>query len=698
MAAVLPDHVQHYVDSNNWGKSLRCKQIGGGDVTGIETSALLGSFLAEHEERIIRRAIKDLKYELEVGISRQQRKDSIPAYTGVLASLLLERGEEAPWLWSEEVRHYGGVAFENRRDVGDLVREFGVLQRVVLGEWEKRVGHMPDEIMELFSDCIVEGIAAAVTDYVRHSRGEQVEFRESALVHTLLDHLDEGIMLAEADGTFSLATRPALEMLGETMRTALGRSFRDSSMASILQDLQAQTLENAAISSADLPVFKSWRTASSCEPLLVRVFPDGKERILEFGSIVIWEGEASKRSRENLRGVIGTVRDRTVEIQNTLELRKANSELAVLQSRLLHRSRAQAMGELASGITHALNNILNAMHLRLRLLRENPGPEQMEAFEKEVEGTAKIVAWLQQFASQRSAGPIEVVELEEIAREALALVRPEAVRVGEGTVRLKYQGMGVGRVYANAIELRELLVSLLLYVRDQLAAGGKLEIITNQDEKHVICMMEFQADVGGPSRPEEWLAPVAQEGMAPLALAAMTARELLERWGGKLATRSLETGEAEFVLYFQPAQQVPIESPTAIQRVKKEGRKILVVDDDPDNAMMLAEVLFAEGHQAQTAESGKEALEKWKSEIFDVALIDLLMPDISGLDLANLLFRENRNARIALVTGWDLDEKQKGEALVHAVFRKPVNLDELFSFLGPLNELVSEEPSPSSME
>jgi CheY-like chemotaxis protein len=338
------------------------------------------------------------------------------------------------------------------------------------------------------------------------------------------------------------------------------------------------------------------------------------------------------------------------------------------------------------------------MHLRLRLLRENPGPEQMEAFEKEVEGTAKIVAWLQQFASQRSAGPIEVVELEEIVREVLALVRPEAVRVGEGAVRLKYQGMRVGTVFANAIELRELLVSLLLYVRDQLAAGGELEIVANQDEKHVICTMGFRADVGGPSRPEEWLAPVAQEGMAPLALAAMTARELLERWGGKLAARSLETGEAEFVLYFQPAQQVPIESPPIAQTVKKEGRKILVVDDDPDNAMMLAEVLFAEGHQAQTAESGKEALEKWKSEIFDIALVDLLMPDISGLDLANLLFRENRNARIALVTGWDLDEKQKGEASVHAIFRKPVNLDELFSFLGPLNELVSEEPSPSSVE
>lgn len=662
----------------------------------VQAAAALGSFLSEHEERIVKRASKDLKFALDEGISREQRHRSVPSLIGALGSLLLERGPEAAQLWAEEVRSQGRQVFEDRRDVGDLIREFGALHRAVLEEWGRRAGAMGFDVAELLGECIGEGTAAAVADYVRWARGEQVEFRESALIHTLLENLDEGLLLIEADGTFSFATRPTYTLLGGRVHAALGRPLADPAMEELLADIRARTLDGAPVRPSDLPAARTLSTGEPSGPFLMQVHTERGERILELGAVPIWNDEGRHEGREGLRGVIGTARDRTVEARRTQELKEANRELTELHTRLLHRSRAQAMGELASGAAHALNNQLNTMHLRLRLLRENPGPEQVEGLERAVNDTAKLVAWLQQFSSQRPAGPVESVDLDALVREAIALVRPEARRTGEGGIRLAVTAGTPPRIRGNPSELREVLVSLLLYVRDQLAAGGGLEVTTGVEAGGILCRIAFRADVGGPARPEEWGLGALPEGSGPaaLALAAMTAREMLSRWGGGLETRSLETGGAEFVLSFSPAAAVAEEAPPPAQQ-EAFHRHVLVIDDDPDNAAMLAEVLAAEGHFTDTASTGREALEKWKTGPFDIALIDLLMPDMSGTEVAAALHSQRPSAHLALVTGWELDEEQRRSAPVQAVFRKPVDLNNLLQFLAPApGEPAAPSPAP----
>lgn len=656
-------------------------------MAGNPASALLGSFLVEHQEKIVKRAGKELRRSLDDELPRDRLERTVAAQAAALGSLLLDRADDAPRLWAEEIRHLGGEALEARRGPADLVREFGALELAVLDEWERRAGPMDFQVARLLSDCVAEGCAAVLADFVRRVRGEQVEFRESALMHTLLEHLDEGLLLVEGDGTFSFATGPAFRLLGGRIHGALGRSVKDPAMEALLAEARAQTLEGRPIGPEDLPCVRTLASGAPSGPLLVQVRREGAERILELGAVPIFEEEAAR-----LRGVIMTVRDRTEEARKALELRQAHRELAELHTRLLHRSRAQAMGELASGAAHALNNLLNAMHLRLRLLRESPGPEQVESLERAVQDTAKLVAWLQQFASQRAAGPVEAVELDGVVREAIALVRPEARRTGDSGVKLDYRAGAAPAVRCNPSELREILVTLLLYVRDQLAAGGQLTIRTGEDEGRIVCRLGFRADVGGPARPEEWFVPAGESsGPAALALAAMTAREMLSRWGGGLETRSLEDGGAEFVLTFSPAHLVE-EAPQPPEAREAFHRHVLVVDDDEDNAAMLAEVLATEGHFTATASSGKEALEKWRAGPFDVALVDLLMPDTSGTDLAVKLHAEKPGARLALVTGWELDEEMRRAAPVQAVFRKPVDLGQLLGFLGPGGEV--EAPAP----
>jgi CheY-like chemotaxis protein len=654
---------------------------------------LLGRFIAESEERIARRAAKALKHELEEAPSRTHRYSAIPSYAGELASLLLERGEDAPRLWGEAVRHHGGAHFEMRKPVGDLVREFKSLFQATYEEWERRKGPMPAEIAALLAECMAEGSAAAVSDYVRRLRSEQAEFRESALIQTILEHLDVGILLIEKDGTLSLATRPALELFGDGLGNAIGRPIADPALGELFEELGARTLEGESIELSRLPAIEALRTAGKAEPLLMRIGQGEAERVIETGAIPVWEEELPGEERKELRGVIATARDRTADVRRTEELNEANRSRSELQTRLLHRSRSQAMGELAAGASHALNNLLNAMHLRLRLLREAPGPEKVEALERSVNDIALLVSRLQQFVSVRAAGAAQPVDLDSQVREALALVRPEGLRAGEKAIRVETRLGARLPVRAHPGELRELLVSLLLYLRDQLAQGGEMEISSRLAARDSV---ELRI-AARPRQPQEYLSPEALlepflsgDRAPPLSMAATSARQVLGRWGGALEASADPSGGVDLKLSFAAAQTgAPVAPPAPKTPREGRGRVVLVVDDDPDNASMLAEVLAAEGHVTDTATTGEEAIAKWRKGPFDVALVDLLMPDMAGSEIASALVQIRPEARIALVTGWELDDEQRLRVPIAAVFRKPVNLGELLAFLS------QEGPQPA---
>mgnify|MGYP003694340585 CR=1 FL=1 len=72
---------------------------------------------------------------------------------------------------------------------------------------------------------------------------------------------------------------------------------------------------------------------------------------------------------------------------------------------------------------------------------------------------------------------------------------------------------------------------------------------------------------------------------------------------------------------------------------ERERLTVLVVDDNRDAADSLAEVLLAYGHRATTAYGGKEAIEKGTREGYDVALVDIGMPEVDGLEVARQIHR-----------------------------------------------------------
>ncbi|HEY9747262.1 MAG TPA: response regulator [Allocoleopsis sp.] len=114
--------------------------------------------------------------------------------------------------------------------------------------------------------------------------------------------------------------------------------------------------------------------------------------------------------------------------------------------------------------------------------------------------------------------------------------------------------------------------------------------------------------------------------------------------------------------------------------ITTESDRILVVDDLPDNYLLLQTVLEAEGYQVEVADSGYTALESIASHPPDLVLLDVMMPEMNGFEVTRQI-RQNPSIPfipILLVTGYSEPTPADGfDVGADEFIRKPINLDEL---------------------
>lgn len=86
--------------------------------------------------------------------------------------------------------------------------------------------------------------------------------------------------------------------------------------------------------------------------------------------------------------------------------------------------------------------------------------------------------------------------------------------------------------------------------------------------------------------------------------------------------------------------------------MKKKGARILIVDDDTSICRTLSLILEDKGHTVQTANTGKEAIEKCSKTMFDVAILDIKLPDIEGTELLKALPQTTSKMVKVVFTGY----------------------------------------------
>jgi len=654
----------------------------------VDPVAALLPLLQEEPERVVRLWAKRLRAETyELDLPGRDLRTPLRALMDELVRLLRDRGRDALHLWPEVVRPHGARRYNQRFEAEDLAREFKALEEVLIYLYARRNGQRVEaEVASFIVELVGEAHASAQASYARVLKTEEVRFREAAVMESVLHHVDVGIMLVEVDGAVSFASPPVSRLLGVPIRSVVG-TRSSMALATVLSQVSARHPGGASFKVMDMPFTRALRERSPVHGVWMGVErPGGGEVSLELSATPIFEESGE------LVGVIQTFTDRTEAASKSKALLSAHDELRRLQGRLLQRTRTQALGQLASGAAHVLNNFLNVLRLRITLLRREFNPAHLDALDKTVGHVGELVARLQEFNVQRTEEHVGDVQVDATVREALELVGPE-LEQHEHPVSVEPRLADPGAVRADVGFFRELVVNLLLAERERLGDAGGHVVVETRAEPDGEALLRVE-DSGPPYALEEMtrmFEPLSREVGAPQrSLLLAVSREQVRRWGGDLTVENLSGGQGSAFVVRLPLVRAVVEG-DALEHGRSGGeprrfhptRRVLVVDDDPDNARMMAEVLGEEGYDVKVAPSGDVALRMWEERRYDAALLDAVMPDLSGWDVARELRKRSPQVLLAIVTGMDVRGQNRANlALVDAVFRKPIDVGALDDFLG----------------
>lgn len=643
-------------------------------------------FLRQEAERIARFTTRAVTADLPIAGTGTRRRLRLIYQEQLqeLARHLELFGEEGPQLYGESQRRYAAKRLSQGLSLRDTVEERALLHDAILEVWSLRHGSLPPGIARLISAAFAETSGQIGDVFVTHQRAESAAFQEAALLETIVNHLDEAILVIERDGLVSYATPVLEQVLGYPSSLFAGVYLER--LQPLLERLNFRDKTGASIAPEALSFFQALRRGEPHYDEELRVTSaDGSEVVLEAYTVPVFDEDGE------LRGAIATLRDRTASARQTAALEAAIQERGQMHAKLLARTRLEAVGTIAGSAAHALNNQLNVITLRLRRLHDVAGAEEeAAAIERSVREIASLVSRLQQLAAAPRETIVAPMDVARVITEAVALVQPD---LDGGQIDLSPRIEEPGLAMGDEETFLALLTSLLSGLKDVSPIGGRIEINAWREEGDVFVEIDDHAPPLGDDELEQLFEPLAG-GAEARTLSLAAGRETVRRWGGELsATLHPEAGNRFLVRLAaaeaeeQVGEKAP--SPARPQPLEVErtaplpaARRVLVVDDDPDNADMLADLVEGADAEAVKAGTGEEAIEIAARLRPDAALVDLLLPDMKGWEVVRRLKERDPKVRIAVVSGLSVSRRDRQAKEADEVFRKPIDSDDVLHFLG----------------
>ncbi len=365
------------------------------------------------------------------------------------------------------------------------------------------------------------------------------------------------------------------------------------------------------------------------------------------------------------------------------DLRRTLDELQAAQDTLVRGATLRAVGELAAGAAHHLNNLMAVVLGRTQLLLyRNRDPENgpaLRTIERAALDAADTVRRIQAFSRAGHGASAAPLDLNATVRESIDLTRSRwehEAQVRGAKIELTFEPGTLPSVSGRNSELREVITNLILNAVDAMPQGGRLTIRTWGEPGRAVVSV---AD-SGPGMPEDVRGRAFEpffttKGVRRLGLGLAVAYGLVSGHGGDIALDSSE-GRGTTVVFWVPATTVvETPAPAASGDGERHGR-ILVVDDEADVREVLADVLHAQGHSVTLAGGGQEALACLERDPFDLVITDLGMPDVNGWDVARAVKAGREGLPVLLLTGWS-DAVESGVGRVDAVIKKPFDMTKL---------------------
>jgi len=661
----IPSHhpMNYYKDERIEGwREIYLFRVPSGDIAAlymdITSNRLLEEELQNSEERF--RLIADSSFDVIFMIDRESRVRYIsPAITRVMGydpADLINRTftDYMPGEQKKKARETLRALFE-----GKIIEGFH--QTVVRKDGESV--HVEINATPIMKCSEIVGVQGVLRDITR-LKTEEVELKKLSLA---VQQSPVGIVITDAEGN--------IEYVNPSFETATGYSIDDV-------------------------LGKTPRILRSGEHS-IEFYKDLWDTILQGNE---WRGEFHNRKKNGdlywESASISPIKNEDGRITHFLGVKEDVTERKLLEQQLIHSQKMDAIGTLAGGIAHDFNNMLSGIigysdFLLMKLEQDDEMYKIVGEIKKSGQRASDVAQQLLAF-SRKQVLKKSLMNLNFVVTDMQKMLMR---LIGEDISLETAFGENLHMIYADRVQVEQVLMNLIINARDAMPLGGMVTIIT----KNMLIDEQYCKEYPY-ARPGEYAClSVADTGIG---LEDSTATRVFDPF---FTTKEFGTGLGLSVVYgivkqhdgwinmssepgkgtkfniFFPASVTSegetIEVSVRVDKLAGRGEHVLLVEDDRILREFTANVLRENGYTVLEARNTEEALKQFDKQNgkFDLIFSDVVLPDRSGVDLAEILSSRHKNLKVLLASGY-LDKRSKWEVIKQRGYhfiQKPYSLQKL---------------------
>jgi signal transduction histidine kinase/ActR/RegA family two-component response regulator len=397
--------------------------------------------------------------------------------------------------------------------------------------------------------------------------------------------------------------------------------------------------------------------------------------------------------------------------------REARAALRRSEAQLLQAQKMDAVGRLAGGLAHDINNYVNAITSQCELvqMQTRPGDRVYEKMEMVIATAGKITALIRRLLAFSKQQPVQVrvVDLNEVVDGLRGMMRR---LLGEDVQLETFLPANLWSVCLDPGQVEQIVVNLLVNAREASPRGGKVTIETanvfldrdylkgnpTAEEGDFVLLAVSDSGTGIPpeirDRIFEPFFTTKEGGSEARGLGLATIYGIVKQYRGHLSVYSEVGRGTTFKIYFPRAAETAerITAKAAERSADRGTETILLVEDNDELRGSTRGLLEALGYRVMVAASGEEAFAVLDGESGDVDLVisDVVMPGMSGPEIVERLRQRNPAIRAIFISGYT-DNVVLRHGILEGEFdflEKPYSVNRLAA---KVREVLEKDPRPS---
>jgi len=391
-------------------------------------------------------------------------------------------------------------------------------------------------------------------------------------------------------------------------------------------------------------------------------------------------------------------------MRDIFKRKQAEKERKDLEEKIVRLEKMEALGLLAGGVAHDLNNVLSGIVgypdlLLMELPANSPLRQSIFSIQKSGQKAADIVQDLLTLA-RRGVITSDVLNLNDIVRDYLASPEHERLKAFYAGVQIATNLDGeLLNIKGSSFHLRKTIMNLVSNAAEALVAGGKITLLTrNQyidqpikgyDNIHEGDYIVLEVSDTGIGIATEELNRIFEPFYTKKVMGRSgTGLGMAVVWGtvqdhrGYIDIESQEGQGTTFYLYFPVTRDHIVEKKSMIpvETYLGSGQPILIVDDVRDQRELASSMLTKLGYSARAVSSGEKAIEYLKNNSTALVLLDMIMdPGIDGLDTYRQILKLHPKQKAIIASGFSETKRAKKAQKLGAgqYVKKPYTLEKI---------------------